>query len=164
MKELRMQIPDWKLRRMMKVKVESLPDEAHLKSLTISAVEVDGITATVFQDVKLRANQKEIERIVIRGNTKKKRQSQDEFTFHVPSRMVTALDDAKESESGSKGASSSGLVAELSFFGNYSEPNLCVPLSPCRDTVYRLGLDIGTKQWTVESMNENEVAVQQRIR
>merc|ERR1712029_1200497 len=47
-----------------------------------------------------------------------------EFAFDVPSKMVMANDEE------SKEDDSSGLVAEIAFFGNYSEPNLCVPLSP----------------------------------
>lgn len=161
MKELGLEIPDWKLQRFMKVKVEQVASHADLKAITISAVDVDGITATVFENVEMRANQKPIERLV--GYKK----SGDEFTFHVPSQMVMASDDEKETESGSKGGGSKGLVAELSFFGNYSEPNLCVPLCPYfqnanasmddndkdepLEFVCRLVMDIGTKQWTVES-------------
>jgi len=180
MKELALQIPEWRLQRFMKVEVKALPQNEALKSLTISAVDVDGFTATVFEDVKLRANGKEMKRVVIRGNVKKKRVSGDEFTFHVPSRTIMASDDGKEAEDGAK-----GLEAELSFFGNYAEPNLCVPislflertrpkdaLSPMvgssddmdsdggneRQFVCRLLMDIATKQWTVETLSEDEVA------
>merc|ERR1712083_204484 len=67
-------------------------------------------------------------------------------------------------------------VAEIEFFGNYREPNLCVPLLPLMQNgpftinkrpkedlspmarpkgndgefVRRLVMDIGTKQWTIE--------------
>ena len=90
--------------------------------------------------------------------------------------MVMAVDDGKENENGSKEDGGTGLVAEIEFFGNYREPNLCVPLLPLlQDGPYsinkrpkedlspkarpkgndgqfvcRLEMDIGTKQWTVE--------------
>merc|ERR1712130_927640 len=51
MKELGLEIPDWKLQRFMKVKVEQVASNADLKAITISAVDVDGINATVFQEV-----------------------------------------------------------------------------------------------------------------
>merc|ERR1712083_126260 len=51
-----------------------------------------------------------------------------EFVFDVPSTMVMAVDDGKENENGSKEDGGTGLVAEIEFFGNYREPNLCLPL------------------------------------
>merc|ERR1712233_51832 len=60
MKELGLEIPDWKLQRFMKVKVDPIEDEEDKKLLTISAVDVDGIDATVFNNVQLRYNGKSV--------------------------------------------------------------------------------------------------------
>merc|ERR1719461_1280416 len=84
-------------------------------------------------------------------------------------------DEVKE-DSNALNAAATGLVAELSFFGNYSEPDLRVPLSPYlkqaianiedqanRDTfefVCRLTMDIETKQWTVDVLSENGMTTQ----
>merc|ERR1712083_597922 len=212
-----------------------------MRVLTISAVDVDGINATVFRDVKLRNNGKAIAKrgavaeskeskdddnispssppIIVNGacdsipsKTNNIRNAKDslkpnhpkmdrvlkaiakrgakkskqragaslfrdvrepaEFVFDVPSAMVMAADDGKENEDDG----GTGLVAEIEFFGNYSEPNLCVPLlqlmqdgpysinkrpkedlSPMArpkrndgEFVCRLVMDIGTRQWTIE--------------
>merc|ERR1712053_62290 len=63
MKELGLEIPEWKLQRFMKVKVQPLGNEADLKRMVFSAVDVDGINATVFQEVKLSHNGNSIEKI-----------------------------------------------------------------------------------------------------
>merc|ERR1712173_334486 len=60
--------------------------------------------------------------------------------------------------------SESGLVAELSFMGNYSEPNLCIPLCPLlqnlgsNEFVCRLVMDIESKKWNVHPVIGNETS------
>merc|ERR1712038_71114 len=64
------------------------------------------------------------------GDTRRKAlselESQSKFKFRVSNDMVIPVEDQKENED----ESANGLVAELSFMGNYSEPNLCIPLDP----------------------------------
>merc|ERR1712083_115811 len=99
---------------------------------TISAVDVDGIDATVFDEVQLRHNGEPLKnpKTKIRGDTRKSKLnalvSHNKFKFRVSNDMVIPVEDQKENEDESE----SGLVAELSFMGNYSEPNLCIPLDP----------------------------------
>jgi NAD-dependent SIR2 family protein deacetylase len=200
MKELGLHIPEWTLQRFLKLKVEPMRIRDDMKTLTISAVDIDGINATVFRDVKLRNNGKVIAKRGAKGaakreakvaaKTKRKQHpiatlvhddnvlcstcdDAQVFAFDVPSNAVMANDEE------SKEDDSSGLVAEITFFGNYSEPNLCVPLSPlfgdsgneeneenestfsinkrpkdyisakAGEFVCRLQMNIATKQWTV---------------
>merc|ERR1739838_1140073 len=178
----------WTLQRFLKLKVEPMRIRDDMKTLTISAGDIDGINATVFRDVKLRNNGKVIAKRGAKGaakrgakvaaKTKRKQHpiaalvhddnvlcstvdDAQVFAFDVPSNAVMANDEE------SKEDDSSGLVAEITFFGNYSEPNLCVPLLPLlRDSgneeneeneenakadefVCRLQLHIATPQWTV---------------
>merc|ERR1711879_585219 len=132
MKELGLEIPEWKLQRFMKVKVDPIEDEEDKTLLTISAVDVDGIEATVFNNVQLRYNGKPIgtRKTKLIGNSRKKKkhelESQSKFKFPVSNDMVIPVEDQKENEDESE----NGLVAELSFMCNYSEPNLCIPLDP----------------------------------
>merc|ERR1712156_1280979 len=89
MKELGLEIPEWKLQRFMKVKVDPIEDEEDKKLLTISAVDVDGIDATVFNNVQLRYNGKPIgtQKTKIIGDTRRKAlselASQNKFKFKV---------------------------------------------------------------------------------
>merc|ERR1712113_239852 len=78
MKELGLEIPEWKLQRYLKVKVDPIEDEEDKTLLTISAVDVDGIDATVFDGVQLRHNGKAIDKYKVKkrkliGNTRKKK-------------------------------------------------------------------------------------------
>merc|ERR1719300_1933166 len=164
MKELGLEIPEWKLQRYLKVKVDPIEDEEDKKLLTISAVDVDGIDATVFQNVQLSYNGKPIgtRKTRIIGDTRRKAlselESQNKFKFRVSNDMVIPVEDQKENEDESQ----NGLVAELSFMGNYSEPNLCIPLDPMlrnlqilnggNEFVYRLSMDIPNKEWSVEPL------------
>merc|ERR1719229_613470 len=231
MKELGLEIPEWKLQRFMKVKVQPLGNEADLKTMVISAVDVDGINATVFQEVKLSHNGNSIEKIqrkksekekereelearearralrdaqraklrmalkakkmeqknreqLANGNTEpiskqkkpikkvrerggKRYESGQEFQFHIESSMLESAnndDEQKENENGSN--PSHGLVAGLSFFGNFGEPQLLIPLQPFLDNatsstnengddetlefMCRLTMDIRSKSWNVE--------------
>merc|ERR1712083_536715 len=99
---------------------------------TISAVDVDGIDATVFDEVQLRHNGEPLKnpKTKIRGDTRKSKLnalvSHNKFKFKVSNDMVIPVEDQKENDNESE----SGLVAELSFMGNYTEPNLCIPLCP----------------------------------
>merc|ERR1712130_902056 len=94
MKELGLEIPEWKLQRFMKVKVDPIEDQEDKKLLTISAVDVDGINATVFNDVQLRYNGKSVadHKTTINGNDRKKKlnelESQNKFKFRVSNDMV----------------------------------------------------------------------------
>merc|ERR1740123_2682217 len=136
-----------------------------MKTLTISAVDIDGINATVFRDVKLRNNGKAIAKRGAKVAAKTKRKQHpiaalvhddnvlcstvddaQVFAFDVPSNAVMANDEE------SKEDDSSGLVAEITFFGNYSEPNLCVPLSP-------LLRDFGNKE---NEENESTFSINKR--
>merc|ERR1719273_2979511 len=149
MKELGLEIPEWKLKRFLKIELEPMGQPQNMRVLTISAVDVDGINATVFRDVKLRNNGKAIfKRGAVADSKKSKlraasmlfrrdvhtdvradaRGEPSDFIFDVASTMVMAPDDGKENENGYKGDDSTGLVAEIEFFGNYREPNLCLPL------------------------------------
>merc|ERR1719510_2008573 len=116
MKELGLEIPEWKLQRYLKVKVDSIEDEEDKKLLTISAVDVDGIEATVFNNVQLRYNDKPIgtRKTKIIGDTRRKAlselESQNKFKFRVSNDMVIPVEDQKENEDESQ----NGLVAELS--------------------------------------------------
>merc|ERR1719229_881535 len=78
MKELGLEIPEWKLQRFMKVKVQPLGIGADLKKLVIAAVDVDGINATVFQEVKLSHNGNSIEKIQCKKSEKDKEQEERE--------------------------------------------------------------------------------------
>merc|ERR1719229_1984873 len=238
MKELGLEIPEWKLQRFMKVKVQPLGNEADLKTMVISAVDVDGINATVFQEVKLSHNGNSIEKIqrkksekekereelearearralrdaqraklrmalkakkmeqknreqLANGNTEpiskqkkpikkvrerggKRYESGQEFQFHIESSMLESAnndDEQKENENASN--PSHGLVAELSFFGNFGEPQLLIPLQPFLDDatsstnengddetlefMCRLTMDIPSKSWNVEPYSVPEI-------
>merc|ERR1711994_200194 len=74
MKELGLEIPEWKLQRFMKVKVEPIEDQKNKKLLIISAVDVDGIDATVFQNVELKYNGKPIDKYKVKiiGDVRRK--------------------------------------------------------------------------------------------
>merc|ERR1712154_657044 len=78
MKELGLEIPEWKLQRFMKVTVQPLENGADLKKLVIAAVDVDGINATVFQEVKLSHNGNSIEKIQSKKSEKEKEREERE--------------------------------------------------------------------------------------
>merc|ERR1712079_602248 len=99
----------------------------------------------------------------IRGDTRKSKLnalvSRNKFKFKVSNDMVIPVDDQKKNDKESE----NGLVAELSFMGNYTEPNLCIPLCPLlqnlrfsnsaigsnNEFVCRLVMDIESKKWSV---------------
>merc|ERR1712061_790258 len=107
----------------------------------------------------------------------------NKFKFRVSNDMVITVDDQKENDNESE----SGLVAELSFMGNYSEPNLCIPLCPLlqnlnlsksneqendeekkeenqqgdNEFVCRLLMDIKDKKWTVEPYSVKAYSVKE---
>merc|ERR1711972_511858 len=144
-----------------------LENRADLKKLEIAATDVDGINATIFEKVKLMHNGQSIKKLI--GYSKKVQGTDDEFRFQIESKMLESTnndDEQKESESGSNPSSASnGLVAELSFFGHYREPQLLIPLQPFLDNatsstnengdetlefMCRMVMDIDTKSWNVE--------------
>merc|ERR1712130_409849 len=235
MKELGMEIPEYKLNRYMRVQVKSIKNKADLKKVSIAAVDVDGINATVFEEVKLSHNGNSIEKFqskkarlteerkerearralrdaqraklrmalkakkmeqkkreqLANGNTEpiskqkkpikkvrerggKRYESGQEFQFHIESSMLESAnngDEQKENENGSN--PSHGLVAELSFFGNFGEPQLLIPLQPFLDDatsstnengddetlefMCRLTMDIPSKSWNVEPYSVPEI-------
>merc|ERR1712156_1400343 len=195
MKELGLEIPEWKLQRFMKVKVDPIEDEEDQKLITISAVDVDGIDAMVFDEVQLRHNGEPLKnpKTKIRGDTRKSKLnalvSRNKFKFKVSNDMVISVDDQKENGSKNENESESGLVAELSFMGNYTEPNLCIPLCPLlqnlklsesngndqeneeekkeenqhgdNEFVCRLLMDIKDKKWTVEPYSVQPYSVKE---
>merc|ERR1719336_1019307 len=89
MKELGVAIPQWRLQRFMKVTVEPVAKIGKSKwsALTISAVDVDGISATVFKEVKLSVDGKPFERVSVKGNAKRKKLS-DQFTFEMTTKRI----------------------------------------------------------------------------
>merc|ERR1712130_600074 len=108
---------------------------------------------------------KPIKKVRERGG--KRYESGQEFQFHIESSMLESVnndDEQKENENGSN--PSHGLVAELSFFGNFGEPQLLIPLQPFLDDatsstnengddetlefMCRLTMDIPSKSWNVE--------------
>merc|ERR1719410_1686077 len=90
MKELGLAIPQWRLQRFMKVAVEPVAKVGKSKwsALTISAVDVDGISATVFKEVKLSVDGKPVERVSVKGNAKQKMLSADQFTFEMTTKRI----------------------------------------------------------------------------
>merc|ERR1712130_382055 len=235
MKELGMEIPEYKLNRYMRVQVKSIKNKPDLKKVSIAAVDVDGINATVFEEVKLSHNGNAIEKFqskkarlteerkerearralrdaqraklrmalkakkmeqkkreqLANGNTEpiskqkkpikkvrerggKRYESGQEFQFHIESSMLESAnndDEQKENENGSN--PSHGLVAELSFFGNFGEPQLLIPLQPFLDDatsstnengnddtlefMCRMVMDIPSKSWNVEPYSVPEI-------
>merc|ERR1712003_580382 len=97
--------------------------------------------------------------------------SADQFIFEMTSDMIFTEDtnvttDEVKDDSNALNAAAAGLVAELSFFGNYSEPDLRVPLGPYLqhvvsgsdsgdpfEFVCRLAMDIESRQWSVELLS-----------
>merc|ERR1712079_954919 len=160
-----MEIPEWKLQRFMKVEVEPIGDSSDQK-LTISAVDSDGIDATVFRDVELQYNGKPVTSIVSALSNKA---AINQYKFRVSNQMIIPVDDQKENENESESDNASaGLVVELSFMGNYSEPNLCIPLCPLlqdlgsndndngsggNEFVCRLLWDVKNREWKVEPLS-----------
>merc|ERR1712223_2090493 len=256
MKELGLEIPEWKLQRFMKVTVQPLGKGGDLKKLVVAAVDVDGINATVFQEVKLSHNGNPIEKIQRKksekekereelearearralrdaqraklrmalkakkmeqkkreqasngnanpmdvnginatvqevkakhngksngkqiGSSKTSQEFEEEFPFQIQSKMLESTnndDEQKENENGSN--NSNGFVAELTFFGNYSEPQLLIPLQPFLDNatsstnengddetlefMCRLVMDIGTKQWQIFPLSKGNAMIQE---
>merc|ERR1712156_664549 len=251
-----LEIPEWKLQRFMKVTVQPLENGADLKKLVIAAVDVDGINATVFQEVKLSHNGNSIEKIQRKksekdkeqeerearearralrdaqraklrmalkakkmeqkkreqasngntesmdvngintavqdvkakhngkssgkqiGSSKTSQEFEEEFPFQIQSKMLESTnndDEQKKNENGSN--NSNGFVAELTFFGNYSEPQLLIPLQPFLDNatsstnesgddqtlefMCRLVMDIGTKQWQIFPLSKESGMIQE---
>merc|ERR1711973_234760 len=225
MKELGLEIPEYKLNRYMRVQLKSIKNKADLKKVSIAAVDVDGINATVFEEVKLSHNGNAIKKFqsekarlteerkerearralrdaqraklrmalkakkmehkkreqLANGDTesiskqnktikkskrKKLYESGEKFQFEIESKMMEIAnngDDQKENENGSTNEDNTGLVVELSFFGNYGEPNLRIPLQPFLDNVNadgddqntlefmcRMVMDIESRTWNVE--------------
>lgn len=88
MRELELEIPEWRVRRFLKLSVapQSTGDK---RTLQVSAMDSDGVVATVFKDVKMRNNGQplvEINKPVARG-PRKKFQEQNVFTFEIPASL-----------------------------------------------------------------------------
>merc|ERR1712056_108904 len=138
-------------------------------------MDVNGINATV-QDVKAKHNGKSNGKQI--GSSKKPQESEEEFPFQIQSKMLESTnndDEQKENENGSN--NSNGFVAELTFFGNYSEPQLLIPLQPFLDNatsstnesgddqtlefMCRLVMDIRTKQWQIFPLSKENGMIQE---
>merc|ERR1712244_38297 len=78
MKELGLEIPEYKLNRYMRVQVKSIKNKSDLRKVSIAAVDVDGINATVFEEVKLSHNGNPIEKIQRKKSEKDKEQEERE--------------------------------------------------------------------------------------
>merc|ERR1712190_568746 len=115
---------------------------------------------------------KPIKKVRERGG--KRYESGQEFQFHIESSMLESVnndDEQKENENASN--PSHGLVAELSFFGNFGEPQLLIPLQPFLDDatsstnengddetlefMCRMTMDIPSKSWNVEPYSVPEI-------
>merc|ERR1712056_98484 len=113
MKELGLEIPEYKLNRYMRVRVEPQGNKADLKKLEIAAVDVDGINATVFDTVNLMHNGKSIKQLT--GYSKKVQGTDDEFRFQIKSKMLESTNnDHEQKEKENASNPSNGLVANLS--------------------------------------------------
>jgi len=77
MKELALPIPEWHLQRLLKLEVAPMLRRADLRTLTVSAMDVDGICATVFKAPRLRNNGRRVMETKMRekGRVREKRQS-----------------------------------------------------------------------------------------
>jgi len=157
MREMKLEIPKWYLRRLLKVKVARVNND-NQRRLVLSGVETDGIVATLFKSVVLKSNGERIRKTINNKET-----VDGEFNFIVPlwSAMdAAAADDVKENE---------GLSVELEFMGNYEEPKLVIALNSYLDDfvemdgemVIQMSLDPVTKVWTVpnkaEQLNDKNI-------
>merc|ERR1719362_2683186 len=83
MKELNLEIPDWRLQRLLKLEVAPIDGRDDVRSLTVSAIEVDGITATVFKKPRLTENGVKI----AKRSTLQRNRNPDLSVFHIPSQI-----------------------------------------------------------------------------
>merc|ERR1719384_2286083 len=96
MRELSLPIPEWRLQRLCKVAVAPIDGRDDLKSLTVSAIDVDGITATVFKQPRLSNNGRQIK---AKGQTVLPRlRNPDVFVFHIPSELENNEDEVEDDE------------------------------------------------------------------
>merc|ERR1712079_905623 len=93
-----MEIPEWKLQRFMKVKAEPIGDSSDHK-LTISAVDSDGIDATVFRNVELKYSGKPVTSIV---GAQSNRIQNHQYKFRVSNQMIIPVYDQKDNENESE--------------------------------------------------------------
>merc|ERR1712087_110462 len=103
---------------------------------TVSAVDVDGITATVFKQPRLLRNGCQIKAVKRKAMVPRLR-NDDEFLFRMKENSEENSDD-------------SGLVLDLGFYGHYNEPRLPIRLNECLDG---LAMEIVTKEWTVQRID-----------
>jgi len=121
MRELQLDIPEWHLQRLLKLEVAPMANskskhaDGDERTLSVSAMDVDGICATVFQEPRLRNNGREL----FAGATKRARrmrearqgkgmkrgvvqlvsQQTDVFVFNIPSELeMKAEDNDKDKE------------------------------------------------------------------
>merc|ERR1719464_349991 len=110
MKELALPIPEWHLQRLLKLEVAPMVRRADLRTLTVSAIDVDGICATVFKTPRLRNNGRRVmeikqrEKRQIKGKAKGRKrgaimkctdsmkrrlheEAADVFVFNIPSEL-----------------------------------------------------------------------------
>merc|ERR1719384_1669444 len=96
MRELSLPIPEWRLQRLLKVAVAPIDGRDDLKSLTVSAIDVDGIPATVFKQPRLSNNGRKIN---AKGQAVLPRlRNPDVFVFHIPSELGNNDVDEKDED------------------------------------------------------------------
>jgi len=123
MKELALPIPEWHLQRLLKLEVAPMVRRADLRTLTVSAMDVDGICATVFKTPRLRNNGRRVlatklrEKGRVRSKAKAKgmkrgaimkctdsmkrrlhEEASDVFVFNIPSELEMKAEHEKEKE------------------------------------------------------------------
>jgi len=96
MRELSMPIPEWRLQRLLKVAVAPIDGRDDAKSLTVSAIDVDGITATVFKQPRLSNNGRQINAKGQEAVLPRLR-NPDVFVFQIPSDL-NKNDEAEDDE------------------------------------------------------------------
>jgi len=161
MRELALPIPEWRLQRLLKVDVARIKGRDDVKALTVSAIDVDGITATVFKQPTLRNYGRPMFRPTKGGAKVPRLRDPDVFVFHIPRDLDADDAEAKSTETTEVGTDDdSGLMLDLGFYGHYGEPRLPIRLTECvnglaeegGEAVFRLTMDVASKQWTVQSI------------
>merc|ERR1719384_287421 len=96
MRELSLPIPEWRLQRLLKVAVAPIDGRDDAKSLTVSAIDVDGITATVFKQPRLSNHGRQINAKGQEAVLPRLR-NPDVFVFQIPSDL-NKNDEAEDDE------------------------------------------------------------------
>merc|ERR1719245_2575872 len=180
MKELNLPIPEWKLQKFVKIKLEAMENRDDLKKLTISGVDIDGTNASVFKGVKLRNNGQKLLKLNNYGGGVREQKFirliqnislRDEYTFNVPNKLeIKDNDDAEndndndeeKQDNGNIVDIDKGLVVRLTFYGYFKESKLLIALNDYLshlsdvdgEIVLRLVYDLNLKKWFVGSKED----------